>query len=538
MPDGEVTFTGIGSPIPWEVPAGVIEIGVTAKSPRPNRFTSDDVQRAVLITGRLPVTPGEILNIRIGGAPVFFSGSDEPDPIGGYNGGGDAGINAGGGGDHIIGEGGCGATDIRQGGDALANRVVVCGGPGGLGIGSADAGEYVDGFVARDPAVDDGNYPRVPPIVIDRQTDITGNQATQAPSLVPGSGGLVKHTGGVYTYGVEGEAGDTDGVGEGGDGGDGVADYTVPDTSIETGGLSGPVVLSNISLLNTYVSGPRDVYGPFTIPAWGLFKVQTLSFDNTTDDVTLVALGCLGTTAPDSGTTAFSASTYPGLGPIQGFENLTGAELDIYLWVYYAFGSGTTNYEVRWTLEQGPINPGSGGGGGYHGGAGGSSNVDEGYNLPIPFQTRLTPDGRNGGGGGGGSSFSALLKTVYSQEPWDSPYNNPGFVTLTWDLCRAIPPLHIPHKLWATPVSAQENENYLAIERWAQRLTTCDIPPLHIPHKEWSTAEEHANYLAIEQWVAAEPLQHPLHIPHNEYATPFERENYYTIERWARLYFY
>lgn len=61
----------------------------------------------------IAVTPGEVLNILVGGQGSFG--------LGGFNGGGARPTDNGGG----------GATDIRQGGGALSNRVAVAGGGGG-----------------------------------------------------------------------------------------------------------------------------------------------------------------------------------------------------------------------------------------------------------------------------------------------------------------------------------------------------------------------------------------------------------------------
>ncbi len=66
----------------------------------------------------LAVTPGETLNIYVGGAGTSTGG--------GFNGGGTPGTNA------TYGGGG-GASDIRQGGTGLANRIIVAGGGGGSG---------------------------------------------------------------------------------------------------------------------------------------------------------------------------------------------------------------------------------------------------------------------------------------------------------------------------------------------------------------------------------------------------------------------
>jgi len=68
-------------------------------------------------SGTMAVTPGDVLNVFVGGQGAT--------PTGGFNGGGNGGsTNAGGGG---------GATDIRVGGTAESDRVLVAGGGGGGG---------------------------------------------------------------------------------------------------------------------------------------------------------------------------------------------------------------------------------------------------------------------------------------------------------------------------------------------------------------------------------------------------------------------
>ncbi len=71
-------------------------------------------------SGFLSVTPGQILNIYVGGQGTASTG--------GFNGGGTGGNSSGNGGG-----GGGGATDVRVGGTVLANRVIVAGGGGGAG---------------------------------------------------------------------------------------------------------------------------------------------------------------------------------------------------------------------------------------------------------------------------------------------------------------------------------------------------------------------------------------------------------------------
>jgi len=72
------------------------------------------------VTCTIVVSPGEVLNIYVGGQGAM--------PAGGYNGGGSAAVCAG---TEVISAGGGGGSDIRQGGVALANRTVVSGGGGG-----------------------------------------------------------------------------------------------------------------------------------------------------------------------------------------------------------------------------------------------------------------------------------------------------------------------------------------------------------------------------------------------------------------------
>ena len=67
------------------------------------------------VTATVSVTPGESLDVEVGGVGTNF--------VGGFNGGGAPGSPEGG--------GGGGASDVRQGGNALSDRVVVAGGGGG-----------------------------------------------------------------------------------------------------------------------------------------------------------------------------------------------------------------------------------------------------------------------------------------------------------------------------------------------------------------------------------------------------------------------
>jgi hypothetical protein len=98
-------FDYTGAQQNFTVPKGVTQITVTASGAHGGGGGG-------LVRATIPVTPGEQLAVFVG---------DNATGIGGFNGG--AGLDGG------------GASDVRQGGNALANRVVVAGGGGGSGSG-------------------------------------------------------------------------------------------------------------------------------------------------------------------------------------------------------------------------------------------------------------------------------------------------------------------------------------------------------------------------------------------------------------------
>ncbi|MHB1510638.1 MAG: Ig-like domain-containing protein [Acidimicrobiales bacterium] len=126
------TFAETGSAATWTVPAGVTSAsfdlygaeGAQGSSGAPGGLGAE-------ISGSLPVTSGETLQVNVGGAgdPGVSPGSG-----GGYNGGGDGSSFEGG----TPSGGGGGATDIRSGALGLGDRLLVAGGGGGGG------GEMID----------------------------------------------------------------------------------------------------------------------------------------------------------------------------------------------------------------------------------------------------------------------------------------------------------------------------------------------------------------------------------------------------------
>lgn len=144
----------------------------------------------------IAVTPGESLQINVGGSIASTSG--------GTNGGG-----TGGTGGPTNGRGGGGASDIRQGGTALANRIVVAGGgggAGGLGLASLPGGAGGAGGQIGSSGVGVSNNPGT--------SSQGGNGGTASAG---GAGGK----GGTFPGGTAGGNGTNGQLGIGGNGGAG-----------------------------------------------------------------------------------------------------------------------------------------------------------------------------------------------------------------------------------------------------------------------------------------------------------------------------
>ena len=129
-PTGSQTFNFTGGAQTFTVPAGVALIVVEAYGAAGAASVVGNPAaggQGGSVTATLAVTPGELLQIFVGG-----SGAS-----GGFNGGAAAG-------DANSGRGG-GSSDVRMGGSALANRVVAAGGGGGAGWNQLIVGDGVGG---------------------------------------------------------------------------------------------------------------------------------------------------------------------------------------------------------------------------------------------------------------------------------------------------------------------------------------------------------------------------------------------------------
>ncbi|MTV27751.1 hypothetical protein FTX61_20380 [Nitriliruptoraceae bacterium ZYF776] len=116
---GSEAFEFTGGTQRFTVPAGYTEITIEAWGAQGGGNSGG---RGGYARATVPVTPGDVLEIRVGG-----SGGQ---PTGGYNGGGSGGAPA----SAANGYGGGGASDVRRGA-GLGDRLVVAGGGGGRGGG-------------------------------------------------------------------------------------------------------------------------------------------------------------------------------------------------------------------------------------------------------------------------------------------------------------------------------------------------------------------------------------------------------------------
>jgi hypothetical protein len=115
-------FNFTGSVQTWTVPAGVTSVSFTANGAQGGASSAGYGTGGLggRVQGTLNVTPGQVLNIYVGGTASGVTG--------GWNGGGNGPTSY-----TTWGGGGGGATDVRIGGTSLNNRVLVAAGGGGAG---------------------------------------------------------------------------------------------------------------------------------------------------------------------------------------------------------------------------------------------------------------------------------------------------------------------------------------------------------------------------------------------------------------------
>ena len=85
--------------------------------------------------GTLNVTPGDVLNVYVGGQGINGQTNTSGSALGGWNGGGNSGTSSGSNTSYFYGASGGGSSDIRINSTSLYARVLVAGGGGGAGYG-------------------------------------------------------------------------------------------------------------------------------------------------------------------------------------------------------------------------------------------------------------------------------------------------------------------------------------------------------------------------------------------------------------------
>ncbi len=129
------TFNFTGAMQTYTVPSGVTLLALDVVGAQGGNATSNGSQggRGGRATAALTVTPGQVLNVFVGGKGVDGNSSTSVNKAGGYNGGGTG---------RGFGGGGGGASDIRIGGTALTDRRIVAAGGGGGGYNCGSSSEH------------------------------------------------------------------------------------------------------------------------------------------------------------------------------------------------------------------------------------------------------------------------------------------------------------------------------------------------------------------------------------------------------------
>ena len=110
------TFYFTGTPQQFTIPAGTSNVTIETWGAQGGANWSNNTNYGGYNKADFPVSPGNVLNIFVGGKATST--------IGGYNGGGNG---------DGAGIGGGGATDVRLNGSSLTDRIIVSGGGGGAG---------------------------------------------------------------------------------------------------------------------------------------------------------------------------------------------------------------------------------------------------------------------------------------------------------------------------------------------------------------------------------------------------------------------
>jgi len=206
-----VTYSLTGGVQEYLVPLGVSSVRITAYGAKGGDAGIVVGGDGGMASGILSVTPEETLYVYVGGQGEGFTDTgNSPDRrgLGGFNGGGDAGLDCNS--DQSRGGGG-GASDVRQGGSGMTNRVIVAGGGGGGGDGQNSGGTG-----AQDIGGNGGGDTGGP--------GVSGSNPPGSTGGTQSAGGMIGTTAEACASGTDGSLGQG-GQGSGNDGGGGGGGY-------------------------------------------------------------------------------------------------------------------------------------------------------------------------------------------------------------------------------------------------------------------------------------------------------------------------
>jgi PKD repeat protein len=412
------TFNFTGDVQQYVVPAGVTSLTVDVRGSKggdASNANSGPGGRGGRVQTTLSVTPGQVLNLYVGGIGVQGNTSSWQWNQGGYNGGGQGRMQAGGG----------GASDIRIGGTSFNNRVVVAGGGGGGGLAcnstNSEAGGEGGGLTGGEglrcgslsssncesgsggTQFNGGNAPCYGGTTGSFGTG--GNASSSNCSSGHGGGG-----GGWY-------GGGGGGCGGAGGGGSSYTDPVMTSNTTHTQGFqnaSGQIIISYEEAISFCQSQPQDVIATITGTTFTTLLSDTIVCGNPAQ---LTAVASVGTpswyTVPSGGTplfqgvglslpNQFQSTTYYVESIVLGTKtfNFTGATET---WVVPA---GVTSIEVSMSGAQGGSNSHSTGGQGGTVTATLAVTPGETLHFNVGGTTTTGNEGFNGGGNGGTNTSS------------------------------------------------------------------------------------------------------------------------------------
>jgi RHS repeat-associated protein len=365
---GTVNFSYTGAPQAWTVPAGVTSLQVDARGAQGGGPYGG---LGSWIVATVPVAPGQVVEVMVGGTPSSTSLNS-----GGFDGGGNGSVWT------YTSAGGGGASDVRLGGMTLENRAVVAaGGGGGAAAASANFGSGGSGGPLTGQAGDNGIC-----------SDTGGSGGTQSAGGAGGTGGGTGLAGSLGTGGGVYHGGG--GGGGGYYGGGGGADCG----SSGAGGGGGSDFVESAGTTNSETSGYNDGNGSVTIgyptlsTTSGLGPPAATEFDYTgTPQTYAVPSGVTAITVDVEG--AQGGNPYGGLGArvLATLPVVPGQVLDVFVGGNPATSSTSGGYDGG---GNGSVydNTGEGGGGASDIRVGGATLAD-----------RAVVAGGGGGGGGGAS---------------------------------------------------------------------------------------------------------------------------------------